>query len=95
MSDFLSDEEKLERIAQMRQQAQERREFHKDGKYMSVKDSIDDFKYAFDAREKATAGAKIVGKSLFNVGRFALAELLPSMLETAADNGEKSIKNKK
>ena len=44
MSDFLSDEEKLERIAQMRQQAQERREFHKDGKYMSVKDSIDDFK---------------------------------------------------
>lgn len=94
MSDFqhLSDDEKSERIANMRQQAQGYRERHKNGKYMSVSDSIDEFKSADSTSKKAAAGVKIFGKSLFNVGRFAVTEVLPEFLEAAANTAEKSIK---
>lgn len=88
----LSDDEKRERIAEWRDTAKRGRERYKDGKYMSLKESVNKFKDADNAGEKALAGAKIVGKSLFNIGRFAVAEALPSMLEQVAKQAEKSMK---
>mgnify|MGYP007087627617 CR=1 FL=1 len=88
----LSDDEKRERIAGWRDTAEQRREYHKEGKYLSLKESVDEFKDADNAGGKALAGAKIVGKSLFNIGRFAVAEALPSFLEQTAKQAEKSMK---
>ena len=39
--------------------------------YFKLRDAVDDFSCAFDNKEKAVAGAKLVGKTLFNVGLFA------------------------
>ncbi|WMP18360.1 hypothetical protein [Thiothrix lacustris] len=39
--------------------------------YFKLKDAVDDVSHALDNKDKAVAGAKLVGKTLFNVGVFA------------------------
>lgn len=91
----LSDHEKREKIDSWKASAAEQREKHKDGKYYSWGETIDDIKNASGVGETAVAGAKWAGKSLFNIGRFAVAEVLPSMLEGNARAAEKHLKKKK
>ncbi len=52
--------------------------------YYSPREAIDDVRYAIGAGETAVAGAKLVGKSLFNIGKFVGGSLLPDFLETRA-----------
>lgn len=82
----LPDSEKAE---QMREKASSMREFGSKGDYYSHKEAIDDLRYADGAGEKALAGAKLIGKSLFNIGRFGAKELLPRAFEQGAKNLEK------
>ncbi len=78
----------FERAENARQAAQHLRETT-GGKYYSAKEAIDEFNDAYGASEKTVAGAKLVGKSLFNIGRFVTSELLPGMLEQGAKDLEK------
>lgn len=88
----LSDDEKRERIAEFRAQAQSRRDYHQDGSYYAIDEAFDEFSHANGAGNKVLAGAKLVGKSLFNIGRFTSAVALPYLLEDAAKKAEKSMK---
>lgn len=58
--------------------------------YYSAKETVDDVRYAIGAGETAVAGAKLVGKSLFNIGKFIAGDLLPSALDKGADNYHRS-----
>lgn len=57
--------------------------------YYSAKETVDDVRYAIGAGETAAAGAKLVGKSLFNIGKFIAGDLLPSALDKGASNYHK------
>ena len=83
----LTDSEKAQR---MRDSASSMRDFGDKKDYYSPKEAIDDLKYADGAGEKAIAGAKLIGKSLFNIGKFGTKELLPRILEQGAKNLDKS-----
>lgn len=50
--------------------------------YYSPKETLDDLRYSIGAGETATNAAKLVGKSLFNVGKFVGGSVLPSVLES-------------
>lgn len=63
-----------------------------DKKYLSLSDDIDDFKNGYDGMEKAKAGFKILGKSIFNIGKFTVTEALPEMARRVEE--EKSKRNK-
>ena len=82
----LSDSEKAQR---MRESASSMKDFGSKKDYYSPKEAIDDLRYADGAGEKALAGAKLIGKSLFNIGSFGAKELLPRAFEQGAKNLEK------
>lgn len=82
----LSDSEKAQR---MRESASSMKDFGSKKDYYSPKEAIDDLRYADGAGEKAVAGVKLIGKSLFNIGKFGVKELLPGILEQGARNLEK------
>lgn len=90
----LSDDEKKARIQDMRDSAKNFREKYKDGKYYSFGEAIDDIKQANGAGETTVASVKLVGKSLFNIGRFTFAEVLPAIADRSADLHEQSMKKK-
>lgn len=52
--------------------------------YMKVSDEIDDLRFG-DGKERAKAGLKILGKSMFNVGKFVAKEVLPALAEKAEE----------
>ena len=87
----LDDDGKRERIAGMKDRAAAGKEKHKNSKssYYSWGETIDDIKKADGA------GAKWAGKSLFNIGKFTVGELIPGMLEAGARQAEDRLKNKK
>lgn len=97
----LTEEEKIERIKNMSNSIKSRfknetDEDGKDTKYYSrdeLKESLDEVRYA-QGKDKAVAGAKLIGKSLFNVGRFAIKEAVPTVLDNMAENAEKNLKNR-
>lgn len=95
-----TDEEKLERIARMKDNASSMREKYgtsqKEGKsiYFSMSDAVSELSKADTGTKKAMATSKLVGKSLFNVGRFVLGTALPALTEEIAKQNEKSIKSK-
>lgn len=93
----LDEDGKRERIASMKEQAAAGKEKHRNSKssYYSWGETVDDIKQASGAGETAVAGAKWAGKSLFNIGKYTVGELLPSMLEIKARNAEENLKNKK
>ena len=66
-------------------------------RYFSISESVDEFKDSFGLKEKSVAGLKIVGKGLFNVGKFTFIEILPAVAEKTANkmlqNGEDSLRN--
>lgn len=88
----LSDDEKHERIESMRNNANSAREKYGKGKYFSFGEAIDEIKQADGAGETAVASVKLIGKSLFNIGRFTVAEVIPGMMEQTAKQAEKSMK---
>lgn len=91
----LDDDGKRERIASMKDRAATSKEKYGKGSYYDWGETIDDIKKANGAGETAVAGAKWAGKSLFNIGKFAVAEVLPGLSKAAAEAAEDKLKNKK
>lgn len=58
-------------------------------------ETIKDIKEADGAGETAVAGAKWAGKSLFNIGKFTIAEVLPGITSGIAKMHEENLKQKK
>lgn len=63
-----------------------------DKKYLDLSNDIDDFKYAVDGMDRTKAGMKVFGKSLFNVGKYAVKEVLPEMAKRAEEQKKKENK---
>jgi hypothetical protein len=63
-----------------------------DSKYSSLSNDIDDFRHSSGVGSKSMAGAKVLAKSLFNVGVFAVTEVLPGMVEAQKKAIEKQKK---
>lgn len=57
----------------------------KKSNYFSIGNAVDDLRYSNGAGEKAKSALKLFGKSLFNVGAFAVTEALPKVAETTAN----------
>lgn len=91
----LDDDGKRERIADMKDRAASTKEKYGKGSYYSWGETIRDIKEADGAGETAIAGAKWAGKSLFNIGKFTIAEVLPGLSKAAAEAAENKLKNKK
>ncbi len=79
---------KEEKARKLREDAQALRE-KIGGDYYSAKEAIDDVYYADGIGGKAAASAKLIGKSLFNIGRFIGSEILPAIGEQNARKLEK------
>lgn len=94
MSSNLTDDEKRERIEKAKETAKNTREKYDDGKYFSLGEAVDEIKQANGVGQTTVASTKLVGKSLFNIGKFALAEALPSFLDRAAEQNEKALNKK-
>lgn len=62
------------------------------GDYAPVKEDIEEFKDAYSVKEKAIAGSKIAGKSLFNAGKFTLGKAIPAVLEEVAKKAKERSK---
>jgi hypothetical protein len=66
-----------------------------DTKYLSVSGELEELKSSSNsAKEKAFAGAAIVGKSIFNFGKFLLKEG-PPVLERMNKNMQERIETEK
>lgn len=91
----LDDDGKRERIGSMRDRATSTKEKFGGGSYYSWGETIDDIKDAKGAAETAVAGGKWAGKSLFNIGKFTVAEVVPGIMKGAAKLAEENLKNKK
>lgn len=91
----LDDDGKRESLKKLKDSATSAEEKFSKGSYYSWSETIDDIKHASGAGKTAVAGTKLVGKSLFNIGKFALAEILPGILKTAVKKEEENLKNKK
>jgi len=65
--------------------------------YFKMSDALDDLTMSFGAKDKAVAGLKLFGKGIFNVGKFAVAEVLPTaaeqMAHTNIKNSDKLLKS--
>lgn len=93
----LDDDGKRERMSSIKDRAAASKEKHRNSKwgYYSWGETIDDIKQADGAGQTAVAGAKWAGKSLFNIGKFTVGELIPGVLEAGAKQAEEKLKNKK
>lgn len=90
----LTDSQKKERIAKMRNSADKMKGKASKGDYYAWGQTIDDIKHAQGAKETSVAGAKWLGKSVFNIGKFATAEVLPAVMKKVAEKNEENLKNK-
>jgi hypothetical protein len=50
-------------------------------KYFKIGEALQEIKQADGVASTATSAIKLFGKSVFNIGRFAAAEVLPAVLE--------------
>lgn len=91
----LDDDGKRERIASMKDRAATSKEKYGKGSYYAWGETIDDIKKASGAGETAVAGAKWAGKSLFNIGKFTIAEVLPGITEAIANKNEENLRKKR
>lgn len=91
----LDDDGKRERIADMKDRAASTKEKYGKGSYYSWGETIRDIKEADGAGETAIAGAKWAGKSLFNIGKFTIAEVLPGITEAIANKNEENLRKKR
>lgn len=91
----LDDDGKRERIGSMRDKATSTNEKFGKGSYYSWGETIDDIKHAEGATETAIAGGKWAGKSLFNIGKFAIAEVVPGVMKGVANMAEEKLNHKK
>jgi len=91
----LDDDGKRERIASMKDRAATSKEKYGKGSYYAWGETIDDIKKANGAGETAVAGAKWAGKSLFNIGKFTIAEVLPGITEAIANKNEENLRKKR
>ncbi|MEK6368028.1 MAG: hypothetical protein V4803_16685 [Burkholderia gladioli] len=66
-----------------------------DDKYLSLSEDWSGLVHGYGAKERSVAGLKLLGKSIFNVGRYAFTEALPKMAEHTAKMAEEAAKNKK
>ncbi|MBR7901172.1 MULTISPECIES: hypothetical protein [Burkholderia cepacia complex] len=64
-------------------------------KYLSLSEDWSELMDGYSAKERSIAGLKLLGKSIFNVGKFTLTEALPKMAEKTAKMAEEAAKNKK
>jgi hypothetical protein len=62
---------------------------NKDSGYLKISDDFDQLRHGYDGMEKAKGGAKLLGKGLFNVGKYALTEFLPKVIEQVEKNRNK------
>ncbi len=62
----------------------------KESKYFKIGEALDEVNHAYGDKEKTVASLKLLGKGIFNVGRFAVAEVLPSAMEQVAKQVEKN-----
>lgn len=62
-----------------------------DDKYYSLSNDMDDLRFGLGAKDKTIAGAKIFGKSIFNVGKFVFTSAIPA----ATDHLEREAEKKK
>lgn len=60
-----------------------------DSGYFKLGDALDEMSYSYGVKDKGISALKLVGKGVFNIGRFAVAEVFPALLETTA----KSVKS--
>lgn len=58
----------------------------KDSPYFKIGDAFDEILISTNTKEKAFSTIKLIGKSVYNVGRFAVAEVLPAAVESNARN---------
>lgn len=91
----LDDDGKRERIKSMRDSADSTKSKFGKGSYYAWGETIDDIKNAQGAAETAVAGGKWAGKSLFNIGKFTVAEVVPAVMKGVAKQAEEKLKNKK
>ena len=63
----------------------------KDEGYLSVSDEMFDIQYG-SGGARVKAGFKALGKGIFNVGRFAVKEVVPKMEEMNQKNREQGKK---
>ena len=89
MESQLNDRTDEERVENLRNLASKSREKSSRGDYYSPKATIQEFNDAYGAGEKAKAGTKLIGKSIFNIGRFIGKEVLPTILEQTANKIDK------
>ncbi|KVE75810.1 hypothetical protein WI98_11930 [Burkholderia vietnamiensis] len=66
-----------------------------DDKYLSLSEDWSELVDGYGAKERSVAGLKILGKSIFNIGKFAFTEALPKIAEQTARMAEEAAKNKK
>ncbi|WP_143189342.1 hypothetical protein [Paraburkholderia lycopersici] len=66
-----------------------------DDEYLSLSEDWSELVDGYGAKERSIAGLKLLGKSIFNVGKFTFTEALPKMAERAAQMAEEAAKNKK
>ncbi|MEI6706343.1 MAG: hypothetical protein WCK96_04305 [Methylococcales bacterium] len=56
----------------------------KNSNYLKLSGDFDQLKHGHDGIDKAAGGIKLLGKGLFNIGKFALTEVLPKVAEESA-----------
>lgn len=61
-----------------------------DDKYYSLSNDLDDLRFGYGAEDKAVAGAKILGKGIFNVTKFVFSAAIPAATEQMKREVEKN-----
>lgn len=66
--------------------------------YFKLSDDFEQLKNGYDKKDKAVGGLKLLGKGVFNVGKFTVAELLPGAAELYLNaiirSNDKALNNK-
>lgn len=62
----------------------------KKSKYFELGDAVDDIKYATGAKDTALSALTLFGKGIFNVGCFAVTEVVPAVAKQLIAKGEEA-----
>lgn len=60
--------------------------------YYSMSDAFDDLRFSYGAEEKALSTVKLIGKGLFNSGKF-IAKVAPKVVQEVAKHNMKLSEN--
>jgi len=63
-----------------------------DDKYFSLSNDLDDLRFGYGTKDKAVAGAKLLGKGIFNVTRFVFSSAVPAAEQMKSDMERKKSK---